>query len=262
MAKRIILLISLCVWITVSAPSIGNTYILPSVQILEYMTKKYAAIKTLRVTQLTKIMDLRHEREKVFGETISMVAPDLFRSEVAAQPGIRLVIHDGSKALRIVNEEVVYSTQGKDFPYHLLMVARDPKNLMEILGSLGINLDRVSLTRYEKRIAFMIGGEIEGSPRLLIDKDAFLPLLLQYGNVLFRTSDFRELTNKSWYPYHIIYEYTGPTIEDYLLEEYMAKDVIPNPPLDESLFDIPLIREQFEKPQHAPHIPLTNDNRY
>jgi hypothetical protein len=262
MAKRTILLISLCVWITVAAPPLGNTYILPSVQILQFMTKKYAAIKTLQVTQLTKIMDLRHEREKVFGETLSLVAPDLYRSEAAAQPGIRLVIHNGPRTLRIVNEEVVYDMQGNGLPFHFLMVARDPNKLMEILRTLGINLDRVSLTRYDGRIAFMIGGEVEGSPRLLIDKDAFLPLLLKYGNVLFRASDFRELTKESWYPYHIIYEYAGPTIEDYLLEEYMAKDAIPNPPLDESLFDIPLVRSQFEKPRYAPNIPLTNDNRY
>jgi hypothetical protein len=249
MAKRTVLLISLCVWITVASPPLGNTYILPSVQILEFMTKRYAGIKRLRVTQLTKIMDLRHEREKVFGETISLVAPDLYRSEAATQPGIRLVIHNGSRTLRIINEDVVYNRQGMGLPYHFLMVARDPKKLMEILGALGINLDRVSLTRYEERIAFMIGGEAEGSPRLLIDKDVFLPLLLQYGNVLFRASDFRGLHEESWYPYHIIYEYTGPTIEDYLLEEYMAKDVIVNPPLDETLFDIPLVRSQFEKPQ-------------
>jgi hypothetical protein len=164
--------------------------------------------------------------------------------------------------LRIVNEEVVNNRQDKVLAFHFLMVAQDPKKLMEILGALGINLDRVLLTRYEERIAFMIGGEAEGSPRLLIDKDEFLPLLLQYGNVLFRASDFRELTKESWYPYHIIYENTGPTIEDYLLEEYMAKDAIPNPPLDESLFDIPLVRSQFQKSQYAPNIPLTNDNPY
>lgn len=247
MAKRSNFLMLLSLFIIVLVPSLCNSYMLPPAQIIELMANKFAAAKTLQITQLTKITDLNEEIEKVFGESISLMSPDIYRSEIASQPGKRLIIRNRSRTLRIINGEVTYDKESKGFLFHFLMLAQDPKQILECLEELGINLDMVSLTRFEDRIAYLIGDKEEGSPRLLVDKDLFLPLLLQYGNLLFRASDYRELIEKMWYPYHIVYEFTGANIEDYLKEEYRIKDVIVNPPIEESLFDIPLIKTQFER---------------
>ena len=79
-----------------------------------------------------------------------------------------------------------------------------------------------------------------------MDKDLFIPLLLQYGNVAFFASDFAELKQRLWFPRYILYSYTGANIEDYIQEEYRIKDIIINPSIDASLFDISIIRSQFE----------------
>jgi outer membrane lipoprotein-sorting protein len=228
-------------------PSIGHSYILPSTQIIEFMVKKFASVKTLQLTQLTKILDLGREMEMVFGESISLMSPDLYRSEVAGQPGKRIIVRNGLRTLRIIDGDIVLKKESEAFPFHFLMLAQDSRQLLKDLEELGINLDMVSLTRFGGRIAYLIGNKEEGSPRLLVDKDFFIPLLLQYGNVAFFASDFTEIKQGLWYPRYILYSYTGANIEDYIQEEYRIKDTFINPSIDASLFDISITRSQFEK---------------
>jgi hypothetical protein len=247
MARGSTFLRGLVILIVLVAPSIGHSYILPSTQIIDFMLRKYASIRALQITQLTKVLDLEREKEMVFGESISLMSPDLYRSEVAGQPGKRIVVHNGSKTLEIVGGEVARKKEDRAFLFHFLMLGQQSRWLRQCLEELGINLDQVSLTRFEGKIAYMIGNRLEGSPRLLVDKDLFVPLLLQYGNVAFLASDFTELRRNLWYPRYMLYSYTGANIEDYIQEEYRIKDITVNPSLDTSLFDISSIASQFAK---------------
>lgn len=222
--------------------SIGYPYILPSTQIIEFMAKRFATIKTLKIIQLTKIKDLDQEEEKVFGEIIYLRSPALYRSEIAGQPAKRLIIHKGTKTLRIIDSMITSEGESQDPLYRFLMLAQGAKRLLERLSAVGINLDKASLTRFEDRIAYLIGDKEEGAPKLLVDKDLFVPLLLQYGNVVFHFSDYRELKRQTWYPYKIVYSFNGA-----IIEEYNVKDIIVNSSIDLSLFDIPLISSQFGK---------------
>jgi len=222
--------------------SIGYPYILPPTQIIEFMANKFATIKTLKIVQLTKVKDPDQQEEKVFGEILYLRSPALYRSEIAGQPSKRLIIHKHTETLRVVDREIASEGESQDPLYRFLMLAQDPEGLLKRLKAVGINLDKASLTRFEDRIAYLIGDKEEGSPKLLVDKDLFLPLLLQYGNVLFRFSDYRELKGRIWYPYKIVYSTDGV-----ITEEYNAKDITANPSIDLSLFDIPLIRTQFGK---------------
>jgi outer membrane lipoprotein-sorting protein len=247
MARGSTFLRGLLVGIAFVTPSIGHSYILPSTQIIEFMVKKYASVKTLQLTQLTTILDLNKEMEMIFGESISLMSPDRYRSEVAGQPGKRIIVRNGLRLLRIINGGIVQKKESGALPFHFLMVAQDPRQLLNDLEELGINLDMVSLTRFGDRIAYLIGSKKEGSPRLLVDKDLFIPLLLQYGNVAFFASDFTEVKQRLWYPRSLFYSYTGANIEDYIQEEYRIKDIIINPSIDASLFDVSIIRSQFGK---------------
>ena len=247
MARGSKFLRGLLIVISIVVPSIGYSYILPSTQIIEFMVKKFAGVKTLQITQLTKILDLDKEMEMLFGESISLMSPDLYRSEVAGQPGKRIIVHNGSRTLRIIDGDVAHEKENEAFLFHFLMLAQGSRQLKKGLEELGINLDMVSLTRFQGKIAYLIGNKERGSPRLLVDKDLFIPLMLQYGNLTFFASDFAELKRQLWYPRYILYSYTGANIEDYIQEEYRIKDIIINPPIDESHFDIPLIKAKFSK---------------
>ena len=242
MAKISNFLIGLSLIILLILSSIGYPYILPPTQIIEFMTNKFTKIERLKIIQLNNIKDLNQEGERVFGEIIYFWFPTLYRSEIAGQLGKRLIIHDGIKTLRVIDREITSEGESWDIPYRFLMLAQNPERLLERLKDLGMNLDKASLTRFEGRIAYLIGEKEEGSPKLLVDKDLFVPLLLQYGNILLRFSDYREFMEQIWYPYKIAYSFNGD-----IIEEYTIKDIIVNPSLDLSLFDIPLISSQFGK---------------
>lgn len=118
MARGSKFLRGLLIGISVVVPSIGYSYILPSTQIIEFMVKKYAGVKTLQITQLTKILDLDKEMEMVFGESISLMSPDLYRSEVAGQPGKRIIVHNGLRTLRIIDGDVAHEKEKRAFLFH------------------------------------------------------------------------------------------------------------------------------------------------
>jgi len=240
MAKRSNFLILLSLLIIPILPTIVLPYILPSSQIMEIMANKFAPIKTLTITQHTKIKDLHQEKETAFGEMVSLRSPYLYRSEIPGQPDKRLIIHNNSKTLRIVNERITYDEENYDFIYRFFLLSYDPERLLAMLNEVGINTDKVSLTRFEGTIAYLIGEKNEGSARLLVDKELFLPLLLKYGDYRFRFSNYIEFMEHAWYPFQIVYSYKGE-----IIEEYTVMDIQANLPIDVSLFDIPLIRDKF-----------------
>jgi hypothetical protein len=238
MAKRLNFLILLSLLIIPILPTIVLPYVLPSSQIIEFMANKFTTIKTLTITQHTKIKDLHHE--KAFGEIVSLSSPYLYRSEIPGQPGKRLIIHNKAKTLRIVNERITYDEESYDLIYRFFLLSHDPAQLLEMLKEVGINTDTVSLTRFEGKIAYLIGEKNEGGARLLVDKELFLPLLLKYDDYRFDFSDYIEFMEHAWYPFQIIYSYKGE-----IIEEYIVMDIQANLPIDVSLFDIPLIRDKF-----------------
>ncbi|MBW2341558.1 MAG: hypothetical protein JRF50_14665 [Deltaproteobacteria bacterium] len=244
MGKKSNFLIAICLVAVVLAPGIGRPYVLPSTQIIQFLTDRYADIKALRIIQLTAIKGIDQETERAFGEIIEVMSPDLYRSEVAGQPGTRLIIHNGSKTLRIINNRTTTDFESNDFLYRFLLLAQSPERIQQSLRGKGINLDKVSLTRFDDRVAYLIGDRDEGTPRLLVDKNRFFPLLLSCGTSSFHFSDYREIMEDIWYPYRIVYSSDG-----IIVEEYMVKDITANPPLDATQFSIPFVRSQFSKSQ-------------
>jgi outer membrane lipoprotein-sorting protein len=240
MEKRSKFLIFLILLMIPILPAIVLSYTLPSSQIIGIMADKFASIKTLTITQYTKINDLHQEKETTFGEIVSLRSPDLYRSEIPSQPDKRLIIHNNSKTLRIVNDRITYDEKSYDFIYRFFLLSHDPDRLLAMLNEVGINTDKISLTRFEGTIAYLIGEKNKGGARLVVNKELFLPLLLKYGDHRFRFSNYIEFMENAWYPFQIVYSYKGE-----IIEEYTVTDIQANLPIDVSLFDIPLIREKF-----------------
>lgn len=237
MERRSNFLILIIVLLVPIVPAIVLSYILPSSQILGIMSDKFSSIKTLTINQHTKIQDLHQEKETTFAEIVSLRSPYLYRSEISSPPDKRLIVHNNSETLRIVNDRITYDEESYDFIYRFFLLANDPDRLLAILNDVGINTDKVSLTRFEGTIAYLIGEKNKGSARLVVDKELFLPLLLKYGDYRYRFFDFIEFIEHAWYPFKIVYSYKGEIIEEYTVMEIQA-----NLPIDVSLFDISLIR--------------------
>ena len=221
-------------------PTIALPYILPPSQVMGIMVNNFASIKTLTITQHTKIQDLGHENEMTFNEIVSLRSPFFYRSQIPNHPNKRLIIHNNQKTLRIVNDRITYDVESYDPMYRFFLLANYPNRLLEMLKKVGINTDKISLMRFEGAIAYLIGEKNKGSARLIVDKELFLPLILKYGDYQIRFSNYTEFMEDTWYPFQIVYSHKGE-----IIEEYTVMDIQANLPINVSLFDIPLIREKL-----------------
>ena len=219
-------------------------YIMPAEQIIQFMASNFSKFETLIITQSIRQEDQKDkESVKVFKEKIWMKTPSLFHSKVLDQTGERVVI--------------------PDFFYRRLLIANNEKRLEQILSGIGINLESVALTRIDGIIAYRIGDRLPDAPKLLIEKERFLPLFLQYRlpenpgmeTIAVRFRDHRKL-EQGWYPFEIIYSEGSKIRESYTIDTLQA-----NVPVSQSLFDTSEIKS---RPAQAPEkgtIPKEEEER-
>ena len=97
-----------------------------------------------------------------------------------------------------------------DIFYRQLFMANDREKIERILQPIGIDLTKTSLTRFNGAIAYRIGGKEPDSPKLIIEKKRFLPLLLIYRIpdkddtevITVKFEDYQK-KDKGWYPFEI-----------------------------------------------------------
>jgi outer membrane lipoprotein-sorting protein len=234
-----ILIVLFLIKITIPV-SIVCSYILPPAQIIEFMVKKFSTIKAAKITQITKIKGLDQEEKNVFSETVYIMSPGLYRSEISTQPSKRLTIHNNKRTLKIVDGEIIYDGMSRNLVYNFLPLENNPEKLMETLRENGIDVEQVSLTRLDGKIAYQIGEKGAENPKILVDKTSFLPMLMKHDNYIIRFSDYRKLTENTWHPYQITC-----SSKDNFVEERTIKNITVNPSIDLSLFDIFLAKTQL-----------------
>ncbi|MBW2609556.1 MAG: hypothetical protein JRC68_04330 [Deltaproteobacteria bacterium] len=208
----------ICTTLTLTMKEKCHGYIMPAEQLVDYMAANFSKFKTLVITQATQQIDQRYEEtEKVFKEQILMKSPDLFYSRVLDQNGDRAT--------------------PPDITYRQLLVANKKQRLEQLLSMLGIDLQSVAFTRIDGIIAYRIGDKLPDSPKILIEKERFLPLLLVYresGNpegdtITVRFRGYRKL-DKGFYPYEISY-----SVGDKIREIYTIQTLQANVPVNSSL---------------------------
>ena len=195
-------------------------YIMPSEQLLEFMIKNFSKINTLVIIQSTLQEETTAENEivqKQFKEQLWLKSPSFFQSKVLTEEGTR--------------------PGARDLSYRRLIMAESQSNLEKFLREIGIELDQVMLSRLEGTIVYLIGNNNPYSPRLLIEKNRFLPLLISYPSsespgkiVTVRFQDYREL-EKGWYPFQITY-----SIDEQIKEIFTIQSCEVNVPINTSIF--------------------------
>ena len=158
-------------------------YIIPSEQLLEFMIKNFSKINSLVIIQSTLQEETSAESEtiqKQFKEQLWLKSPAFFQSRILTEEGTQ----PGTR----------------DLSYRRLIMAESQSDLETFLRDIGIKLDQVMLNRLEKTIVYQIGNNNPYSPRLLVEKKRFLPLLISYPlsessykMVTVRFQDYREL---------------------------------------------------------------------
>jgi len=191
----------------------GNCYgyVMPAEQLLDFMADNFSNFGTMIIVQST--LQTGPESEKIFMEQIQLKSPDLFElkslDRMAGRTGLPYMA------------------------YRQLLMANTRTRLEELLSVMGINLEAVSLTRVDGVIAYQIGLKGDQIPKLLIEKERFLPLQLVYrmaGDtseeiVTVRFQDYRK-EGKGWIPFQITY-----SVDNRIREEYSIQNLQTNVPI-------------------------------
>ena len=190
-------------------------YVMPAEQLLDFMADNFSNYNTVIIVQSTLLTD--QYNEKVFKEQIQLKSPDLFNLKVL--------------------DNIADRTELPHMAYRQLLIANSRPRLEQLLSMMGIDLKSVSFTRIEGIIAYRIGEKEDDSPKLLIEKERFLPILLIYRPnvdmpedlVTVRFQDYRK-EDQGWFPFEIIY-----SVGNEVREEYTIQTLQTNMPVSSSL---------------------------
>jgi hypothetical protein len=210
----------------------GEAYIMPIEQLMGFVAANFSNFETLVVSQSTRLVDVRSQGpESVFQEKIWLKSPAFYFSESVYASENHGKEEDGHLGSR----------NSPDRSFRRLLMASDGRTIMEFLSEMGINLGSVTFSRFDGVIVYSIGDTAPESPKLLIEKERFLPLLLSYRlpadsgkrMVTVRFEGYRKM-DKGWYPYQIVYSAGHDTEEHYSITELQI-----NVPITQTLSIIP-----------------------
>ena len=201
---------------------------MPADQLVGLMASNFSKLETLVITQTTHIVDSQSQEGKtVLEERLWLKSPGFFRSEITGR----------QEDQGMVWGEIQAGRPGADMVFRRLLMANNEKAIVALLSEMGINLESVAFTRFHGVISYLVGDKDPESPKLLVEKERFLPLLLSYrvpGDpgqkmVTAQFDDYRKL-GKGWYPYRIAYSGGKDIIERYSILDLQANIPI-EPPL-------------------------------
>lgn len=213
-------------------------YIMPAEQLIAFMAKNFSKFGTLVIVQSTQRKDEKYEgSEESFMEKIWMKSPDLLRSQVTEQPMGRV--------------------KQPDMSYRQILMANSAQRLMQLLSRMGVNLHSVGFTRIEGIIAYRIGDKEPERPKILVEKDRFLPLLLVYRpsdesfqeTITVQFRDYRKM-DEGWYPFQMTYSDGKGLQEDYTIHTLQA-----NVPIDPALFVMPKRKSVSDQASESGQLP-------
>jgi len=211
--KRYWIAIILIVTVTWVVPARICAYVMPVDQLLGLMADNFSNLKTLVITQTVHLMNQRDpDVEIVLKEKLWLKSPGFYGLQSIGQTG-------GQDA---IDEKHAAALVGCDMLFRRLLIANGVESIKSFLSDMGINLDSVSLTRIDGVVSYRLGDKGYDSPKLVLEKDTFFPLLLSYGiagnsghkMATVRFDDYRKLAG-GWYSYKIVYRLGEEIIEHY-----------------------------------------------
>lgn len=237
------LLLSLC-WVIPAA-----AYIPPAEQLLGFMTDRLGPAHAFVVYQQTIVYDPAIEDGmEELAETLYFAAPDRFRSELVGPEVERVTVVGPRGALSVVDGRIVREGQHAFDHFKDLMLLTEADRSVEVLLKLGVDVDRVSLGRFENRIVYVIGAKYpdETVPQVWIDKATFRPLrfILEAGDEgagkEVRYGEYLEKGNRGEYPGRMLFYENGELVRMHVVDAVETQTEI-----SAELFDLNRIRDMY-----------------
>jgi len=240
-------------------PGSSSGYLMPVDQLIDKMRARFSSFKTLIIDQSTHVLDPQdRENTMVFQEKTWLKSPGYCRSEITGRPeslDIAGAPAPGGPSQR--EGEIAYEVAGaqgnSDTAFRLLLMGNNRDTIMTFLDQMGVNLESVGFTRLDGIIAYRVGDKGPESPKLLIHKESFLPLLFSYvplrsssQNLAIVRFDNYAQVDSGWYPYEIDY-----SVEKERVERYFVLNIVVNPPIEASFFRITTEKTRIpQKPEN------------
>jgi len=243
--KKYLGMILLITSLLLTMPGSSSGYIMPVDQLIDKMRAKFSSFKTLIIDQSTHVLDPQdRETTMVFQEKTWLKSPGYCRSEVTGRPespdiaGAPAPPGGALQREGQVAYEVAEGQGNRDTAFRWLLMANNRDTMMTFLVQMGVNLESVGFTRLDGIIAYRVGDEGPESPKLLIHKESFLPLLFSYVPLrsssqdiaIVRFDNYKQV-DSGWYPYEIDY-----SVEKERVERYFVLNMRINPPIEASFF--------------------------
>ncbi len=225
-------------------PGSSSGYLMPVDQLIDKMRGKFSSFKTLIIDQSIHVLDPQdRETTMVFQEKTWLKSPGYCRSEITGRPenlDMAAAPAPGGPSQREgqVAYEVAELQGNSDTAFRRLLMANSRDTIMTFLAQMGVNLESVGFTRLDGIIAYRVGDKGPESPKLLINKESFLPLLFSYVPLrssnqdlaIVRFDNYKQV-DSGWYPYEIDY-----SVEKERVERYFVLNISVNPPIAASFF--------------------------
>ncbi len=243
---KIICMFCVCLCLTTGEIS---AYVMPLEQILSRLQKRFATQYSLIIEQATHIIQSRDPlREEVIREKVWIKVPRYERTlELSTTPTAAADLsaprknRKNTKDGKVTQEPVdrVFRASNGDAAYRWLLMDNKKGEISAYLSQLGIQIWDLGYDRCDGVVAYRVGSREAESPKLLVDKERFFPLLLSYllpGDpggrmVTVRFKDYRK-NDAGWYPHEITYDLEGAPTEVYFILNLTA-----NPPIETSFFE-------------------------
>ncbi len=229
-------------------------------RLLEIMLSHMGVVESLFVQNSVNVYT-ENDGTRRITETLIYDFPHRFRSDSVSTQAHRIYVKNRNKAVAVFDDVRVTDTDSVFDIYKDILLYRDKVLLEEHLKKIGCDISIVSLGRFEKRRAFVLGDEYPRKIRtqLWIDKETFFPFRLI-------------LPDKSYSPdkrgsYHTIWEiryrkwrqkenFFYPSIIDILgngklFRRMETEEVELNPEYSEKLMDMERIRSLYPEKDKA-----------
>ena len=250
----VIMFLGVLLNISVSTSKTAQAYVLPPEQIIKYVSKQTAKIYNFHFVVWAESPDPELPKAMMRREMVIYAArPDFLRQEMVGEAGSDITLVSLGKRISVTDGHLLAEPPRHEDLFAILLHANSPQTLETLLVSEQVDLSQARISRFDKSIAYVIGGPPgEGkSPQFWCDKDKFLPLRLigrrLYHNVAdlvdIRFLSYQKVGESIWLPW-VIEFYR----QDTLFLRLTVQKAYFNERLPDSLFDIEALAAKYPPP--------------
>ena len=250
----VIMFLGVLLNISVSTNKTAQAYILPPEQIIEYVSKQTAKIYNFHFVVWAESPDPELPKAMIRREMVMYAArPDFLRQEMVGEAGTDITLVSLGSRISVTDGHLLAEPLRHEDIFAILLHANSPQTLETLLMLEQVDLSQAHISRFDKRIAYVIGGPPAAgkSPQFWCDKDKFLPLRLigrrLYHNVAdlvdIRFLSYQKVGESIWLPW---------VIEFYRQDELFLRLTVQkayfNERLPDSLFDFEALAAKYPPP--------------